>query len=52
MSIHNIEEIKKIYEKLNIKCEQPHTQELNFENIQYPTGYNNIPTKTAFNTNE
>lgn len=52
MSIHNIDEIKKIYEKLNINCEQQSTKDFKFENFNYPTGYNNIPTKTAFNTNE
>lgn len=52
MSIHNIEDIKKVYEKLNVKCDQSYVHEPTFESFQFPSGYDNVPTKTSYTTNE
>lgn len=56
MSIHNIDEIKKVYEKLNLNlnatCHHSFHHELECESFEFPSGYTNIPTKTAYTTTE
>ncbi|WP_154668840.1 hypothetical protein [Niameybacter massiliensis] len=48
----NIQDIQALYDKLNIKYDNNECSNFTINNFQYPSAYENVPTKTAINTND